>query len=134
MRSEVYLSAGVFISRGFNVFLDAMNLFIGFVRLVKELCEMGVVRLEMMNGFFVLGEFSEEVVFTRGILGPWVSLLETKRTGRPRAAHQSRLTRHGLSPGFEVTKKRRHFSHRSSVMELVSPVIPLPRHHYRPSP
>ena len=56
----------VAVSRCFDVFLDAMNFFIGFMIFVKKPGEVIIVHLEMVNGVAVLWEFVEEVVFFDG--------------------------------------------------------------------
>jgi len=56
----------VFVRRGFNVFLDTVDLFILLVIFAEELGEVGVVHLELMYGVAVLREFVDEVVFLDG--------------------------------------------------------------------
>ncbi|MDB4387420.1 hypothetical protein N9Z15_04355 [Akkermansiaceae bacterium] len=56
----------VVIGGSFDVFLNAVDLFIDLMIFVEESCEVIIADLKLMDGFAALGELVKEVVFFDG--------------------------------------------------------------------
>jgi hypothetical protein len=57
---------GVLVRGSLDILFDAVHFFVSLVILVEETGEMVIVDLKLVDGFAVLGEFVEEVVFFDG--------------------------------------------------------------------